>query len=98
VGSIEFEELLVGVGALCGSTLIDRSFHDWMVRKFGTYYTNVPSEKRSPSSHFFLRFEEAKKGFTGPNSRRTIQVFPINMDISTDPSYDKENSTVLLKV
>ena len=31
-GRLQFEELLVGAGAMCGSTFIDRNFNDWMIK------------------------------------------------------------------
>ena len=93
-----FEEVLVGAGALCGSTLIDRNVHDWMVEKFGDDYNNVDKEFRSPSSPFFVRFEEAKKGFTGPEHARRIQVAPINMPgVQNAACYNKRNNAVYLQ-
>ena len=97
-GGLEFEEILVGVGALCGSTLIDRNFHDWMIKKFGTQYTNVKLEKRNFSSAFFREFEEVKKSFTGPNYKRRMDIYPINMNVSTAENYDQDDRTLHLKV
>ncbi|KAE8446939.1 hypothetical protein EG329_011421 [Mollisiaceae sp. DMI_Dod_QoI] len=96
-GRLEFQELLVGVGAMCGSTFIDRNFDAWMTKKFGSAYTKLSVEERGPSSHFFRQFETVKKNFTGPNHTKRMDVWPINMSASKSSYYDKRNFTVKLQ-
>jgi hypothetical protein len=85
------------IGALCGSTFIDRNFNDWMTKKFGISYTSIDAEARGPSSNFFRQFEAVKRGFTGPNHTRRMGVWPINMNIPKSAIYDKKNFTVKLQ-
>jgi hypothetical protein len=82
---------------MCGSTFIDRNFQTWMVERFGTAYTNVEADARSPSSNFFRQFEVVKRNFTGPDHTKRIDVWPINMDTPKSASYDKRNFTVRLQ-
>jgi hypothetical protein len=96
-GMLEFEELLVGTGAMCGSTMIDRNFDVWMEKTFGDAYTKLDDDIRGPSSNFFKQFENAKRGFTGPGHQRRMLVYPINMDIPRSEKYDKRNFTVQLQ-
>jgi hypothetical protein len=96
-GHLDFEELLVGVGAMCGSTFIDRNFNDLMIQKFGSAYKNVDAEQRGPSSNFFRQFEVVKKNFTGPHHSKRIDIWPINMDAPKSANYDKRNCTVRLQ-
>lgn len=95
-GQLKFEELLVGVGKLCGSTFIDRNFDGWMERTFGQSYLNVSSDMRGPGSDFFQNFENTKKAFTGPNHNKPITVRPIEMDNTTSPKYTQRRATVRL--
>jgi molecular chaperone DnaK (HSP70) len=96
-GKLEFQELLVGVGEMCGSTFIDRNFHEWMTKKFGDAYTNVDSDMRGPGSNFFKQFENAKRNFSGPSHSKRIDVWPINMSAPKSSYYDKRNFTVRLQ-
>jgi hypothetical protein len=96
-GRIEFEELLVGAGAMCGSTFIDRNFNEWMIKTFGEAYTNLDLDMRGPSSNFFHQFEAAKRNFSGPNHTRRIDIWPINMNIPQSAKYNKRNFTVRLQ-
>jgi molecular chaperone DnaK (HSP70) len=96
-GKVNFEELLVGVGAMCGSTFIDRNFNKWMIEKFGEAYTKIDPELRGPSSNFFRQFEVAKKNFSGPNHTKRIDIWPLNMDVPKSAVYDKRNFTVRLQ-
>jgi hypothetical protein len=96
-GQLDFEELLVGVGALCGSTFINHNFDKWMIRKFGDFYTRLEKNLRDFSSNFFSQFEDQKKGFSGPQHSRRIPVFPIQMAAPRSPSYDRRNCTVYLQ-
>ena len=43
---LQFEELTIGTGAKCGATFIDRQFHQWMTRKFGRRFSDLPFEKK----------------------------------------------------
>jgi hypothetical protein len=95
----DFEELLVGVGALCGSTFINQNFDKWMIRKFGDFYTRLDKNLRDFSSNFFAQFEEEKKGFSGPQHTRGrgIPVCPIQMAAPRSSNYDRRNFTVYLQ-
>jgi hypothetical protein len=88
---------LTDIGAMCGSTFIDRNFNDWMTRKFGKAYTDLDFDMRGPASTFFRRFEVLKRGFEGPNHRRRIDVGPINMDSPRSDLYDKKKFMVRLQ-
>lgn len=82
---------------MCGSTFIDRNFNNWMETKFGTAYTDLDPDMRGPASNFFRRFEVAKRGFTGPNHRGRIDVWPINMNSPKSDYYDKKKFMVRLQ-
>jgi hypothetical protein len=82
---------------MCGSTIIDRNFHEWMEKQFGQSYRILGSDVHDPSGKFFRRFEQAKKSFTGPGQTRRVEVWPINMDVPRSSYYDKANFTVRLK-
>jgi hypothetical protein len=94
---LHFEEILVGVGALCGSTFIDQNFDRWMAKKFGNFYTELDQDIRNPSSNFFCQFEEQKRGFTGLEHSRRIGIYPIHMAAPRSANYDKRNFTVYLE-
>jgi hypothetical protein len=95
---LQFEEILEGVGALCGSAFIDSNFDDWMIKEFGTSYTELEENERNLSSHFFAQFEDKKKSFTGPDHARRITVGPIHFQPAPKtPKYDKRNNNVILQ-
>jgi len=87
----------VGVGDLCGSTFINHNFDKWMIKKFGNAYTDLEKRDRDFSSNFFSQFEDQKRGFTGPQHSRRIQIFPIQMNAEASASYKKRNGTVFLR-
>ncbi|KAH6663115.1 hsp70-like protein [Halenospora varia] len=95
-GGLQFDELLNGAGAMCGSVLIDNAFNNWMIKKFGHAYESLPSEMRGSSSNFFRQFETAKCNFTGPEHKGRIDIFPIQMDVPESGSYRKNYSQVRL--
>ncbi|ORY17048.1 hypothetical protein BCR34DRAFT_597140 [Clohesyomyces aquaticus] len=94
---LKFEKLLPGEGAMCGSTKIDRNFHDWMNKTFGDHYRNLSPKIKNPSSLFFRSFEDAKCVFTGPNhTTPSMEVSPIPMNAPDSINYDREYHTVIL--
>ncbi|CAM1501732.1 Fc.00g037160.m01.CDS01 [Cosmosporella sp. VM-42] len=93
-GRARFKELCLGTGAKCGSTAIDRAFHKWMTKRFGSAYNSVPRNSRGPGSKFMHAFESAKRNFDG--SDEVFEIYPINMTAPASDEYDKPQGTVML--
>ncbi|KAF2812375.1 actin-like ATPase domain-containing protein [Mytilinidion resinicola] len=94
---LTFEELVEGAGGKCGSTYIDRQFHQWMSRKFGASFDNLKFEKKGPGSRFMKDFEGHKKDFG--SSDDLDQVYEINLvmpGVSYSIVYDDDECVVKL--
>jgi hypothetical protein len=94
---LELEELVEGIGGKCGSTYIDREFHGWMSRTFGTLFDNLRFEKIGPGSRFMKDFESCKRDFGHSND--LDREYEINLVIPGAPDsafYDSEESIVKL--
>ncbi|OCL09043.1 hypothetical protein AOQ84DRAFT_397591 [Glonium stellatum] len=55
---IEFDELCVGAGGKCGSTYIDRSFHQLMVEWFPESFEKIPVRSKGPGSTLINSFDQ----------------------------------------
>jgi hypothetical protein len=83
-----------GAGAKCGSTYIDRNFHELMTDRFGEAYTSVSEANRGPGSTFMGDFEIAKKDFGSGHDEHTIS---LRMDDAPDSEYyDSDERRVIL--
>ncbi|EME44334.1 hypothetical protein DOTSEDRAFT_88524 [Dothistroma septosporum NZE10] len=58
--SLMFDEVVVGQGAKCGSTFIDRNLHLLMVERFGEAYEQVPLHRRGL---FLAAWDRVKRSF-----------------------------------
>lgn len=97
VPKLVFEELVEGSGGKCGSTYIDRQFHQWMSRKFGANFDRLKFEKKGPGSRFMKDFEVNKRDFG--SSDDLDQVYEINLvmpGVSYSDHYDDDESVVKL--
>lgn len=63
--------MCVGAGGKCGSTFVDRNFHQLMTERFGTAFTSLGSHMIGPGSRFMNEFENVKCDFntTKPSKR-----------------------------
>jgi len=86
---LELEELVEGIGGKCGSTYIDREFHQWMSRTFGKAFDNLKFEKIGPGSPFMKNFESCKRNFG--SSSDLDQDYDINLVMSDAPNSDFYN-------
>ncbi|RPA83095.1 hsp70-like protein [Ascobolus immersus RN42] len=94
---LQFEESCVGVGGKCGSTYVDRNFHDLMRKRFGENFTNLPAKKIAPRSEFMRQFESIKRDFRGPGNRtRPYTLTLIMRDVEDSDFYDEDDSQVKL--
>lgn len=92
---LEFKELVVGHGGRCGSTYIDREFHDWMRTKFGAAFDAVDFSRKGPGSTFMKEFESVKMDFGF--SARVYQTYgiPLRMrGVESSEIYDAEETMV----
>ncbi|KAF1844825.1 actin-like ATPase domain-containing protein [Cucurbitaria berberidis CBS 394.84] len=94
---LKFEEIVEGIGGKCGSTYIDREFHQWMSRTFGQRFEILKFEKTGPGSRFMKDFESHKRDFG--YSSNLDQIYEINLVIpgaQDSASYDTDESIVKL--
>ncbi|KAI9675985.1 MAG: hypothetical protein M1822_008371 [Bathelium mastoideum] len=94
VPQLSFEELVEGAGGKCGSTYIDRQFHQWMSGKFGSAFDNLKYEKRGPGSAFMKDFEEHKCDFGSSDDLDHIYEIRLVMDVPDSEYYDQDESVV----
>lgn len=92
---LEFEELLIGTGAKCGSTFIDREFYRWMYEEFGSAFEKVNREKKGQGSRFIRDFESCKRDFGWPGNSNTFEVELVMSTAKDSPHYDVDNSTII---
>ncbi|KAJ6024300.1 hypothetical protein N7540_005097 [Penicillium herquei] len=85
----KFEELLVGTGGKCGSTFIDRNFHNWMARTFKSAWENLKPEKKGSGSRFMRDFEYLKRDFGPPST--LSKIFEIELVIPNAPESEHYN-------
>lgn len=93
--ALKFEELLVGEGDFCGSTYLDRAFHTWMSRTFGSDFDDLPFEKKAPGSKFMKEFEMSKIDF-GYGTQQEYNISLTMRNASDGPFYDAAEATVKL--
>jgi hypothetical protein len=89
---LKFKELAVGVGGKCGSTAIDRQFHQWMSQKFGKDFDDMPFRLKGPGSRFMKEFELHKCSFG--HKRDVLAVYEVQLvmkNVENSAYYDKEN-------
>lgn len=94
---LKFEEIVEGTGGKCGSTYIDREFHQWMVKTFGRRFEDMKFEKTGPGSRFMKDFESHKRDFG--YSTDNDQIYEINLVIPgarDSDVYDTDESIVKL--
>ncbi|KAI9866990.1 MAG: hypothetical protein M1813_000388 [Trichoglossum hirsutum] len=90
---LSFEELLVGEGGKCGSTYIDRQFHQWMSNKFGDKFNNLPFSNKGPGSRFMKEFECCKRDY-GSNSDVEYEFTLVMKDVEDSEFYDADQGLV----
>ncbi|KAF2102746.1 actin-like ATPase domain-containing protein [Rhizodiscina lignyota] len=94
VPELEFSELLVGEGGKCGSTHIDRRFHQWMSDTFGAAFDSVPFPKKGPGSKFMREFESIKVNFGSETVDQTYEIPLLLRGVQSCPNYDMEETMV----
>ncbi|TLD31277.1 hypothetical protein PspLS_02168 [Pyricularia sp. CBS 133598] len=99
--TLELEELLVGIGAKCGSTTIDRKMYKLMIERFGDAFTSLDDSRKGLGSHFMSTFENMKKGFSLARAKKRPNRIPLKMrDVSAEAiasnHYDADLDAVLL--
>ncbi|KAI6380277.1 hypothetical protein MCOR25_001704 [Pyricularia grisea] len=99
--ALELEELLVGIGAKCGSTTIDRSMNKLMAERFGDAFTSLGERRTGLGSHFMSTFENIKKGFSLVRAKKRPNRIPLKMrNVSAEAiasnHYDSDLDAVLL--
>jgi molecular chaperone DnaK (HSP70) len=95
---LEFEELVPGIGGKCGSTYIDREFHQWMIQVFGQQFADLRFEKTGPGSRFMKDFESLKRDFGSSDDPDRVDDVSLVMPGAEDSEfYDTDESVVKLK-
>jgi hypothetical protein len=95
---LEFEELVPGIGGKCGSTYIDREFHQWMIQVFGQQFADLRFEKIGPWSRFMKDFKSLKRDFgSSDNLDRADDVSLVMPGAEDSEFYDIDESVVKLK-
>ena len=83
-------------GGKCGSTYIDRSFHDLLSKRFGQSFDSLPAKEKGPASQFMRCFEKNKRAFESPQRFRKREISPLKMDVEDSKFYDEEENAVIL--
>ncbi|QDS75963.1 hypothetical protein FKW77_003710 [Venturia effusa] len=92
---LDFKEVVIGVGGKCGSTTIDRSFHQWMKQVFDDDFTNLPFERIGPGSKFMKEFESCKRDCGADDeSSDDYEVTLFMSGVRSSKYYDSRKSTV----
>jgi hypothetical protein len=74
-------------GGKCGSTTIDRAFHDLLRARFGRAFDNAPRRSKEIGSRLMRDFEDAKKDF-GSTTRSRNWRFPLQMNGVNSEHYE----------
>ena len=88
--------LTVESGGKCGSTSIDRNFHDLMAKRFGHAFERLSARDKGSASRFMRSFEKNKRAFGTAKRFGTREVSPIEMDGEDSRYYDQEEKAVLI--
>lgn len=94
--SLMFDEVVVGQGAKCGSTFIDRNLHLLMVKRFGDAYESVPLHRRGL---FLAAWDRVKRSyrFDSLSQAPVEELSPIHMTGVDKPDwYDPGEGSVIL--
>ncbi|EHA52891.1 hypothetical protein MGG_05163 [Pyricularia oryzae 70-15] len=99
--TLELEELLVGIGAKCGSTTIDRNIYKLMVERFGDAFTSLDGRCTGLGSYFMSTLENFKKGFSLARAKKRPSRIPLKMrnvpaEAIASNHYDADLDAVLL--
>lgn len=94
--SLMFDEVVVGQGAKCGSTFIDRNFHFLMVKRFGAAYEDVPLHRRGLLLAAWDRVKRSYR-YDSLNQAPEEELGPIQMIGVDKPDwYDARDGSVIL--
>ncbi|TLS30837.1 hypothetical protein PpBr36_03535 [Pyricularia pennisetigena] len=99
--TLKLEELLLGIGAKCGSTTIDRNLHKLMAARFGNAFKSLDERRTGLGSQFMSSFENIKKGFSLARAKKRPNRVPLKMrDVPAEAiassHYDSDLDVVLL--
>jgi len=67
-----------------------------MERKFGSYYTGLPLEKRRLGSKAMVEFERQKRNFRVADGQGSFDIENMDMDAPDSDIFDSEEGTVKL--
>lgn len=88
------------IGGKCGSTYIDRNFHNLLSSRFGTAFDDISYAQKGPGSIFMRSFEVAKCNFEGNEDEGEDQfafdIGPLDLSIQNSEHYDPDDQTVAL--
>nr|OQO22529.1 hypothetical protein B0A51_09680 [Rachicladosporium sp. CCFEE 5018] len=87
-----FEE----VCAKCGSTSIDRAFHELMSERFGSAWGQIEERRKGPGSKFMDQWERVKRSFGDTGDERNSELQLIIRDAPESQYYDEEEGMVKL--
>lgn len=94
---LEFIELAVSQGGMCGSTYVDRAFWEWMEEKFGEASRNIQFEKKGPGSRLMKEFEAFKHRFAPKGqSEDELEIHLYMPRVKSSNFYNAEEKIVLL--
>ena len=95
---LQFNEAVIGTGAKCGATYIDRQFHIWMSQIFGAHFTNLAFEKKGPGSRFMRAFDDYKHDFGNSQNLDRVYDIPLVMrGVEDSEYYDAEEHLVKIR-
>lgn len=86
----------MSVGGKCGSTNIDRLFHQWMKQKFGAAFESLAYEKKGPGSRFMKDFESRKRDFGSSLLADSCEVMLPMSNVPESTFYDPDESSVII--
>ncbi len=70
---------LMSIGGKCGSTTIDRNFHEYLRNKFGSAFTQLPLKRVASGSIMMNAFEDIKRDFRGRDEEDRTYEVPLTM-------------------
>jgi hypothetical protein len=84
------------IGGKCGSTYVDRNFHELMKKRFGESFTMLPPKRIAPRSEFMRQFESIKRDFRGTGHRDHPYTLTLFMNVEESEYYDEDDAQVKL--
>ncbi|KAK4904085.1 hypothetical protein LTR66_017945, partial [Elasticomyces elasticus] len=100
-GQKGFEESLASIGGKCGSKTIDRNMYKLMNERYGSAWTAVSDNWKSPGSRYMTEFEDHKRNFGSMTSNSQDMTLRLRTRVEelqgrAAPQYDVNEGEITL--